>query len=247
MTILQAILLGLLISGLLIATILGYTSTLLFKIKKYRTRIKRKYLIQQLEKLNYFQYHSLEEKTAFIKLMLQHGNGFTKTGLIWNKFTFSLDKRNFLVDEDIDTGSLIIDSEGILQEEFDFYANTQSSHTKFREFTKKLGLNIEIGDMVYSDIAKTKATNKITINNTEYNFYINHEEENYFNKYISEFAVAVNKSLLKIGSIEKVFLMDEDPAILLFLSESIYKYILGLYPVKDERPFEPGEWIKIYH
>ncbi|NOT93199.1 hypothetical protein [Ferruginibacter sp.] len=241
---LQAILLGLFISLIISSTILGHTGTILFKIKKYWAGVKTKIFIGKLENLNYFQYHNLKEKKELKKIIIKCGSRLKIIDALWNQFTFSLDKRSFIIDEDAESGRPLIDSKGIIDSQSGYNANKQTDNTEFYNFAKQLGLNIKIENLVYSDKEQTNAQQEIKINKSEYSLHINYEDENYGDQFIFEFAEIINQELLKISSVERIFLMDNYPAFLIFLPDKIYKYLLSLSPEKRQTPFKPIDWLR---
>lgn len=200
--------------------------------------------IDQLEHINYFGYHTPDEKKEFenaIKLYSSNRKGLNK---IINKFTFPHDKRCFLIEESIDHDTLMIDGNGRDDKWIEFCLGAESvNKTDFIEFIQTIGLTIIFAETIEYDEKSELKTLTVTINGLVHAIEYPYLEDELL---LFRFVEVVNKELKKINSPESVYMIERFPTILLVVTEKIYQYLVKLDAEDHFELLKPEEWIEKY-
>lgn len=200
--------------------------------------------IDQLEHINYFGYHTPDEKKEFknaIKLYSSNRKGLNK---IINKFTFPHDKRSFLIEESIDHDTLMIDGNGRDDKWVEFALSAESvNKTEFIELLRTLGLTILFGETIEYDEKNELKILTVTINDLVHTIEYPYLEDELL---LYRFAEVINQELKKINSPESVYMIERFPTILLVATEKIYQYLTELDAEDHFELLKPEEWIEKY-
>ncbi len=211
MTILQGILLGGLISGLIICLILGYFESWLIKLKGLFMHFRAKVELNKLEKLGYFELTPIDNVQGAKDIFFNHLKRGRKVSKIWSLFDEELefDYRSFLIQEDSKNDGIEI------------------NWKKWNQVLMTIGLNFNIKENKEVTDEEDKEIQEININNNQYFIIKDYSDENVTKKSFMKFSEIMNKELEKIDSEERTRLYGDYPTRILFLNKGIEKIILG--------------------
>lgn len=208
MTVLQAIVLGFIISGLIIFLVL-YPDFMFSKIKRGLHKIKAKSELKKLSELGYFKFTPIDDLDRSKNIFLSHFGSKRSLQQIWIGFEEELDfdYRSFRIWFNDGTDQIELES------------------LHFYSLAEQVGLNIHFHKTTWDK--EENALLKTTINETD---YITNTKgfsyQDYDKSTLAAFVDALNTELDKIQSEEKVMLI-EDIRIsrLVFLNQDLINFI----------------------
>jgi len=216
MPIIQAILLSLFISGLIVSLILGYFETWLFKIKELFQYLKAKIRLKKLKNLGYFELspkNKLEYSQKMFFQWMKQGYGIKQ---LWGfeEGDLEFDYRSFLIDD-------YYEKEGI-----------EMNWLKWTETLKAIGLIFNIENIKENPGDEDIESQEININGNQYLIIRDFNDEDMEEKSFGKFCEIVNKELKRINSRERIQLYGEHPTRVLILNQELKNY---LFEYKNNR------------
>ncbi|NOQ73609.1 MAG: hypothetical protein GQ574_16505 [Crocinitomix sp.] len=208
MSVSQAILLSLLITGLLFFSITGYLEHWFHNVKKHVKSFRAKKSLSKLEKLGYFDLTPVDkqkESKVNVLRFLARSNDHSQLWY-WEK-EIGYDFRGFIIQENSRDDGIELDWK------------------KWNEVFSIIGLDFKFGEN--REVSESIEHQEVHINGNKHLLIKDWDNEDHAQESFEAFSKIVNAELLKIGSKERTQIFGEYPTRILILNEALEELLLN--------------------